>query len=83
MTAQSIQIATRAKVLSENDFVEYLDETISAIRAEARAELEAENKRLREALECIASFSYTASSIGGDDRINKLRGIARAALGKE
>jgi hypothetical protein len=38
MTAQSIQIATRAKVLSENDFVEYLDETISAIRAEARAE---------------------------------------------
>jgi hypothetical protein len=53
------------------------------VRAEAVAELESENKRLREALECIASFSYTASSIGGDDRINKLREIARAALGKE
>jgi len=42
-----------------------------------------ENERMVESLEAIASFSCTTSSIGGDDRINKVRNIARAALGKE
>ncbi len=32
MTAQSIQIATRAKMLSEEDFINYLDATIKAIQ---------------------------------------------------
>ena len=42
--------------------------------------LKADTDRLAEALEEIASFRYTTLCVGGDDRINKLRDIARAAL---
>jgi hypothetical protein len=60
MTAQSIQIATRAKVLSENDFVEYLDETIFAIRAEARVEAADRGWQALKKTGCPLGITYSA-----------------------
>jgi hypothetical protein len=50
------------------------------IRAEARAEMEAENKRLREALEGIMAIAGNPNAIAACRLIIK---EARAALGKE
>ena len=40
MTARSIQINARSKLFNEHDFIEYLDECIAEIRAEALKEAE-------------------------------------------
>jgi hypothetical protein len=55
-----------------------ISEIIQVVRSADKYKADAD--RLAEALEEIASFRYTTLCVGGDDRINKLRDIASAAL---
>ena len=54
MTARSIQTATRAELMSREDFIEYVDSVFAEIRAEAIAVVVAEADRMAEALEATA-----------------------------
>jgi hypothetical protein len=63
-------------MIDASEALQYMDEVNEKLKYEYLAKLEAENARLREALELIANGEYELPDGSCQD-------IARAALGKE